>query len=130
VNEFKFLGRNVRTVDDLIEGLFGLFVVLPSVASFAFALLFVGMQCLYWLNYATLPQVSLHQGLDWYFETPFNRPFRTGMLGLDQVLHWLLDVAPITLWFAILLPATWLLLGSLLFQWLFLFFSPSTGRQK
>jgi hypothetical protein len=98
-----------RSRDDWIGGLFGMVVVVPVVFSIATAAVVLCWQCLEWLRWAEWPMVTLRDAMNWFAGHTTTGP-TSRWVGLDRIIGWLVEEAPLVLWLVVL-PVIWLSAG-------------------
>jgi hypothetical protein len=121
----------MRRIDDFLGGLFGLGVVLPMIASALAGVLVIIIQCLNWLKTAVWETPTIHNAIEWLAGKPTDE-VRSGLRGLDEIIHWALDTAPLSLWLILVIPLIWLAISmpvfSLVFALLARLFAPLPPR--
>jgi hypothetical protein len=105
-------GTNRRSHNDPIGALTGLFGVLPVVCSILAGGLVLLWQCVRWLEVAVWEPVTLRIALNWWVGHPTRPGPSTGWLGVDRILDWVVDQAPLPFLLIVVLPITWFFLVS------------------
>lgn len=93
--------------------LFGPLVVLPILASAVTGACVLGWQGLHWLQHATWPEMTLRDGLVWWYG-PSAR-LETGWQGANKIVR----ESPLTLWLLAIVPTVWTFVGIFFFERVF-----------
>jgi hypothetical protein len=94
--------------EDWLGAAFGLFIVLPGFVSLLTGLGVLAWQSMYWLEHAVWPEVTVRDGLRWWFGRPVGS---TGWLGVDTII----ETSPLS-GTLMLLPFAWGLVAMFVFE--------------
>jgi hypothetical protein len=107
-----------RRIEGFLSGLFGIVAVWPPMLFAIIGVLIIVLQYFQWLKNGVWETVTIHNALEWWTgRAILIDKFDSGFLGLDKIIHWVLDGTPLVL--IVILPLTWFAISMLAFMSVF-----------
>ena len=106
-----------QRIEGLLSGLFGIVAVWPTMMFALIGVLIIVLRCFQWLKTGVWETFTLHNVLEWWIGRAISiDKFDSGFRGLDKIVHWVLDGAPLML---IAIALTWFAVSMLVFMSVF-----------
>ena len=106
-----------QRIEGLLSGLFGIVAVWPTMMFALIGVLIIVLRCFQWLKTGVWENFTLHNVLEWWIGRAISiDKFDSGFRGLDKIVHWVLDGAPLML---IAIALTWFAVSMLVFMSVF-----------
>jgi len=96
--------------DDIMEKVFVILALLPSVVSLMSGFLILGWQYLTWLRVGVWQEITLHTALNWWAGRPISLDWAADWVLIDSCI----ELLPLAAWLIVYLPMFWIVIWAVI----------------